>query len=199
MAATSSSTTIRMEQWAELAPLTSQERDSVSRLAGALSEAAAASLVYRPSLPSSSAADPTASAVPSTPALPPPPPPAASSSSSLGPESTSASAAAPAGTLLPSSSPSPTPTPATQPHLPDFTSWLHPMPTTSTTTQGRSLQASQTAAIEALHALLRSLEGQILDEHLVRANVNVAELRAGVRSVEETLEELGLPAHAATS
>ncbi|KAE8220024.1 hypothetical protein CF319_g6394 [Tilletia indica] len=162
------STAIRMEQWAALAPLTAQERESVSKLATALSEASAASFSQasrvfeeqgsRFTTATGRGRDDTGPNL---------------EGSSMVDQGKPPQALPPDVTTTSSTGPKP------------------PQPASSTKAEPTPPPPSQTAAITALSDFQRTLDEQVLNEHVLRANVNLAELRAGVRSIETESFETG--------
>ncbi|CAD6944177.1 unnamed protein product [Tilletia caries] len=148
---------MRMEQWAALAPLTTQERDSVSGLASALSEANAAFFSHASHSLESQGDDVAQQKQQQSAVLP--------TSTSPGQRATQAQ-------------PSPGPSSAILSTNDDAKPTKAPQESTT------ALQASQAEAIEALSKFQRTLDEEVLNEHVLRANVNLAELRAGARSVE---------------
>ncbi|KAK0557554.1 hypothetical protein OC846_000342 [Tilletia horrida] len=134
--------TMRMEEWSALAPLTAQERDSISKLASALSQASTASLSNFDHLKDSKQPVPDAE------------------NDRTGDDKAES-------------------------RIEDL------LPSHGTGSGGPPSSATHAAkAIEALTELHRILDKDILDQHLLRANINLSELRAGVRLVEETAEGL---------
>ncbi|KAE8225230.1 hypothetical protein CF326_g7903 [Tilletia indica] len=168
------STAIRMEQWAALAPLTAQERESVSKLATALSEASAASFSQASRVFEEQQGQGQGSRF--------------TTATATGREDT--------GPTLEGSSMLDQGKPP-QALLPDLTTTSstgppQPQPASSTTkAEPTPPPPSQTAAITALSDFQRTLDEQVLNEHVLRANVNLAELRAGVRSIETESFETG--------
>ncbi|KAE8212580.1 hypothetical protein CF327_g3799 [Tilletia walkeri] len=158
-----------MEQWAALAPLTAQERESVSKLATALSEASAASFSQASRVFEEQQGQGSRFSI-------------ATGREDTGP-TLEGSSMVEQGKLPQALLPDLTTTASTGPQ--------QPASTTSTKAEPTPPPPSQTAAITALSDFQRTLDEQVLNEHVLRANVNLAELRAGVRSIETESFETG--------